>query len=71
MQPIHYSFLMNLLILAISGFLAFTMNQPLLMPLAFMVMQHFVGRFPPPDDRAGATQALPFGFVPSDDEDDD
>jgi hypothetical protein len=68
MHPIDYSFRLNLLILLTCAALAWLMNQPLLLPLGFMVMQHMVARFSKDDDDDPGPPGAPFGFVPSDED---
>lgn len=45
MQPIHYSFLMNLAILLVFGALAWAFAQPVLVVAGVMLMNHVIGRF--------------------------
>lgn len=45
MHPIHYSFGLNVLILLVCGALSYLLENPLILAIGFIVMQHMVGRF--------------------------
>lgn len=45
MHPIHYSLILNLVTLAITGFLAYSFNQPLLVVAAMLLANHSMARF--------------------------
>lgn len=45
MQPITYSMILNILLLAVSGFLSIVFNQPLVFVIAVIMMSHALERF--------------------------
>lgn len=45
MQPIHYSLIINLAVLAVTGWLSFVFMQPLLVVVGLMLAQHEMARF--------------------------
>lgn len=45
MQPIHYSLILNLAVLAVTGWLSFVFTQPLLVVVGLMLAQHEMARF--------------------------
>jgi hypothetical protein len=69
MHPIHYSIYFNALVLITSGALAAWFNQPVVFALGLLIVQHFVGRFPPDEPPSGGAGAVSFGFVPPDEDD--
>lgn len=70
LQPIHYSLILNVLILAVTGVLSWLMNNALIVVLGFMVMQHMAARFEDPSLQE-RHPAQSFGFVPSDPDDEE
>jgi hypothetical protein len=70
MQPIHYSLILNALIIVAGTFLAYVWAQPLLLVVLVLVANHAVARFtdpPPPERERGIGFMADMG---SDDEDD-
>lgn len=65
MQPIHYSFLFNLIVLGVFALLAWRFEQPLLVVVAFLVIEHVMARFPKGDDEddEGDDGPRPIGFT--------
>lgn len=45
MQPIHYSLIINLAVLAVTGLLSYLLSQPLLVVIGMMLAQHEMARF--------------------------
>lgn len=45
MHPIHYSLILNLAILAVTGWLSYVFNQPLLVVIGLMLAQHTMAKF--------------------------
>lgn len=56
MHPIHYSLILNIIILAVTGFIAYSFKEPLLVVVALLLANHSMAKFQDGD---------------SDDEDDD
>lgn len=50
MQPIHYSLIINLAVLAVTGWLSYVFTQPLLVVIGLMLAQHEMARFKEEDD---------------------
>lgn len=48
-HPIHYSLLLNLAVLALTGFLAYVFKEPMLVVVALLLTNHSLARFS--DDR--------------------
>lgn len=56
MHPIHYSLILNIIILAVTGFIAYSFKEPMLVVVALLLANHSMAKFQDGD---------------SDDEDDD
>ena len=50
LHPIHYSMLLNVLVLAIAGGLAFFLSNPIVFVVGCLLCNHMVGRFGPEED---------------------
>lgn len=50
MHPIHYSLVLNVIILAITGFLAYSFKEPLLVVVALLLANHSMSKFQEGDD---------------------
>lgn len=61
MQPIHYSLILNLAILAVTGWLSYVFMQPLLVVVGLMLAQHEMARFK--DESAEAEEEPAIGFT--------
>lgn len=78
LHPITYSLVMNVIVLAVAGGLAFAFAQPLVFILAILVSNHALERFRndrddddddlpgPPGAPSGEYDGGSFGFVPAD-----
>lgn len=61
MHPIHYSLILNLAVLLITGFLSYVFEEPLLVVVALLLANHSMARFQndDPDDEDNQ----PMGFL--------
>lgn len=50
MHPIHYSLILNIIILAITGFIAYSFKEPLLVVVALLLANHSMAKFQDGDD---------------------
>ena len=50
MHPIHYSLILNIVILAITGFIAYSFKEPLLVVVALLLANHSMAKFQDGDD---------------------
>lgn len=62
MHPIHYSLILNLITLAIMGFLAHEFKEPLLVIVALLLANHSMARFQEDDDD-DEDEDQPMGFL--------
>lgn len=63
MHPIHYSLILNLVTLAITGFLAYSFNQPLLVVAAMLLANHSMARFESDSQDDDDDDDQPMGFL--------
>lgn len=70
-QPIHYSLVINAMILAAAGALAWVLREPLLLVIGLMVLQHAVGRFAPENQQPDGQGGPGMGFLADIGRDDD
>lgn len=73
LHPIHYSLLLNLVILAFAGALSWKMEQPLVFVVALLLANHSLGRFSPDEKEPGnyeGSSGMGFG-LPDPELDDD
>lgn len=45
MHPIHYSLILNIIILAVTGFIAYSFKEPLLVVVALLLANHSMAKF--------------------------
>ena len=45
MHPIHYSLILNIIILAVTGFIAYSFGEPLLVVVALLLANHSMAKF--------------------------
>ena len=45
MHPIHYSLVLNIIILAVTGFIAYSFKEPLLVVVALLLANHSMAKF--------------------------
>lgn len=45
MHPIHYSLILNIIILAVTGFIAYSFKEPLLVVVALLLANHPMAKF--------------------------
>ncbi len=45
MHPIHYSLILNIIILAVTGFIAYSFKEPLLVVVALLLANHSMTKF--------------------------
>lgn len=45
MHPIHYSLVLNIVILAVTGFIAYSFKEPLLVVVALLLANHSTAKF--------------------------
>ena len=45
MHPIHYSLILNIIILAVTGFIAYSFKEPLLVVVALLLADHSMTKF--------------------------
>ena len=50
MHPIHYSLILNIIILAVTGFIAYSFKEPLLVVVALLLANHSMAKFQDNDD---------------------
>lgn len=50
MHPIHYSLVLNIIILAVTGFIAYSFKEPLLVVVALLLANHSMAKFQDSDD---------------------
>ena len=50
MHPIHYSLILNIIILAVTGFIAYSFKEPLLVVVALLLVNHSMAKFQDSDD---------------------
>lgn len=50
MHPIHYSLILNIIILAITGFIAYSFKEPPLVVVALLLANHSMAKFQDGDD---------------------
>lgn len=50
MHPIHYSLILNVIILALTGFLAYAFKEPLLVVVALLLANHSMAKFQDDDE---------------------
>lgn len=50
MHPIHYSLILNIIILALTGFIAYSFKEPLLVVVALLLANHSMAKFQDNDD---------------------
>ena len=50
MHPIHYSLILNIIILAVTGFIAYSFKEPLLVVVALLLANHSMAKFQNNDD---------------------
>lgn len=64
MHPIHYSLVLNLIILAVTGFLAYEFKEPLLVVVALLLANHSMAKFQDHDDGDDDDDdSRPIGFL--------
>lgn len=63
MQPITYSLIINVLILAVVGALTYVFSQPLLIVVGLMMMNHVMERFSSKNDEDEEDDSQPMGFT--------
>jgi hypothetical protein len=62
LHPIHYSLILNLAALAVTGFLAYEFREPWLVVLSLLLATHSVGMFQGDEDDDD-DEAQPMGFL--------
>lgn len=63
MQPIHYSLIVNLAVLIVTGLLSWQFSQPLLVVVGLMLMQHEMARFAEKVAEDEDDEGKPIGFL--------
>lgn len=63
MHPIHYSLILNVIILAVTGFLAYEFKEPLLVVVALLLANHSMAKFQDQDDEDFDDEGKPMGFL--------
>lgn len=62
MHPIHYSLILNVIILGVTGFLAYAFTEPLLVVVALLLANHSMAKFSGDDDNDDDDDQ-PMGFL--------